>query len=444
MNTFSQLQKAAVTLSSDIHRQQEASNYRLSDACRRFREVEAEAPERILPVVAQGPPFQQPKTFSSGLFLRHTAPEGVNAFREKAEPKPDFSSLEQFRGCLMNPPDRFTTSRPEYFLDCWLEEEKARQRKRQYKRGSQTKRRREEKVVIPEVTVERMDEFGVVQRIVVGKSMTVDANSRTSSLENYPLLEEPVDMVDLPAVPAATKKAKRESVDLPVLMQRLAAARKAEAVPTKGLPMPKPRSNSGSRDSSSSSEGLPKPKRAKISQRPIEVTNIPEPAAPVRRSPFLDHITSGPGISGLTSIQSVPEVSVESVASTQRKSPKSFHDQIKAGGAKGLKKVKQQPRKKDFRPAFIQAIEDAKVNKPLKKVPPVPKVRDYRPAWIKEIHSKPQLNRVEREDSRPKGTTNPLFLKLEKMRKIMNPTEIQVPDIRIRTSSNWSELSSGY
>jgi hypothetical protein len=430
MNTFEQVRKAAANLSSDIHRHQEATNSRLSDACRRFRETEAEAPERILPVVARGKPFRQPKTFSSGLFLRYTAPEEVNAFRAQAVAKPDFSSLEQFRGCLMNPPDKFTISRPEYFLDCWLEEEEARQRKRQYKRGAQTKRPREEKFVVPEVTRTVRDEFGVVTKVVVEKSVAVDAHSRSPSFSVS--LESPLDtdLVSLPDVPVAAKRATK--------------APEEQALPAQGLP--KRRSHSASRHSASSStvssEGLPKPKRTRVPppfvapdtlprQRPIEVTNITEPDnAPVIR---------------LTPEQPVPEVKTTPV---RRKSPMSFHDHIKGGaGKKGLKSVKQEPRKKDFRPAFIRDIQGAKAKKQLKKATPVPKVKDYRPAWIQAIETKPALKPVDvresmdDEDERtPTPTGNPLFDMLKAMRKKMGTDEdLEAPDSRFRASSECSD-----
>merc|ERR1719192_2968756 len=397
MNTLAKVRQAAANLSSDVHRHQEATNSRLSDACRRFRETEAEAPERILPVIARGQPFRQPKTFSSGLFLRHTAPEEVNAFRAQAETKPDFSSLEQFRSCLMNPPDKFTISRPEYFLDCWLEEQEERQRKMQYKRGSQTKRRREEKIFVPELAVERRNEHGEVVKVVLVKSTVMDAHSRTPSLEEYALPKDPMDLAELPAVP----------------QRRPASTKEAAAVPTNGLP--KPGRSHSRHSSSSSSEGLPKPKRRRIpppfvapttlpSRRPSEVTIISEPVAPARRSPMHDQIISGPGITGLTPSQPVPEEEcVVPAASTRCKSPLAFHDQITGGlGKAGLKKVKQEPRKKDHRPAFIRAIENHDVRKAgLKKVPQVPKVRDYRPAWIKEIETHKGLQKVQQEAQQP-------------------------------------------
>jgi len=411
MNRLEQVRNAAVNLGSDVHRHQEAANSRLSDACRRFRETEAEAPERILPVIARGQPFRQPKTFSSGLFLRHTAPEEVNAFRAQAEEKPDFSSLEQFRGCLMNPPDKFTTSRPEYFLDCWLEEEEARQRKRQYNRGGQTKRPREEKViVVPEVTREVRNEFGIVKKIVVGKKVTVDAHSRSSSL-SFSL----------------------EDMAMPAVPQRRPAPAEEAVAPTKGLPAPKRRSR---HSSSSSSEGLPKPKRRMRvpppfvapktlpSPSPIEVCNIPEPDVPVTR------LTSEP--------------SVEDVKFTlpERKAPMSFHDMIKTGpGKKGLKSVKKERRKKDFRPAFIRDIENAKAKKQLKKAPPVPKVKDYRPAWIQAIETKPVLNPVTRRHQMDEEESNPLFEMMKKLRGKLAPDEMKIPDSRVRASSEWSEAS---
>jgi len=448
MNTFHELSKAATTLSSDIHRRQEATNSRLAEACRRFREVEEQAPERILPVVSRGPPFRQPKTFSSGLFLRHTAPEEVNAFRAQAQPKPDFGSLEQFRGCLMNPPDKFTISRPEYFLDCWLEEQEERQRKMQYKRGTQTKRRREEKIFVPELAVERTNEHGEVVKVVLVKSTVMDAHSRTPSLEEYAL---PKDLADLPAVPQRRPAVAAAAVPT----HGLPAATKA--VPTNGLP--KPHSHSR-HSSSSSSEGLPKPKRRRVpprfvppttlpSRRPSEVTIIPEPVAPAQRSPIHDQIISGPGIRGLTPSQPVPEEeSVVPASSSRRKSPLAFHGQITGGlGKAGLKKVKQEPRKKDYRPAFIRAIENHDVRKAgLKKVPQVPKVRDYRPAWIKEIESHKGLQKVQQEAQQPARRqfaeeTNPLWAKLKIMRKTMGIDEVKAPQTRVRASSGWSDTS---
>lgn len=311
----------------------------------------------------------------------------------------------------MSPPDKFTISRPEYFLDCWLEEEESRQREYQRK---QTKRRREEKIVVPAVVRKRKNEHGETKNLMVGHEVVLEPISLTPSLEDDSL--EPLDVEVLPPV--------SHSVSMP--KKGLPRPRRALVAPT-ALPSPSPTTVHAKvapefavQPSPLHQQIISRLDRTDLNpHRPAKVA--PESTVHDQASPLHQQIISGMGRAGLKRTQptkmapepvahvqsasqtdltsrSSPttEVSPERTKASARRSPISFHDKIKSGrGRAALKRVSQS-----------------------------------------DSQSK---------DNRVQQPTNPLWEKLKKMRKLMEgDEELQPPSSRERASSNnsdWSDSS---
>lgn len=407
--------RATHLLTNDIHRNQEAANSRIAAACKKLREVEAQAPTnlRINPVIYRGKPFRQERTFSSGLFLRQNAPDEVNAFRARAEAKPDFSSLEKFRDCLRNPPERFTTSRPEYFLDCWLSEEEARLR-REYKRARPTKRpRADEKVVVPKVVRYRVNKFGEREPVTVGEEMVLDVHSRTPSLS---LSSEELTS----ATHSSTPTVSEEELVGSAVGQHIgrAAATTPPSVGAVGLPpRPRPRPTLHVK-AELPSVGLPtRPRPRPTSHIEIAVERLPVPSnglplqpkkeatSPVQRPMavgLFDAITDGPGITGLRQ--------------TER-------------------------RKRPQRPMTI--LDGIKKRPVLNPVGPIVRktADDYRPPLFRAIQNfnTSDMNHVKVTFIRPKPAVNPLFAKMQAMRAKIAPMEPHARSPSLSMSSACSD-----
>jgi len=286
-------------------------------------------------------------------------------------------------------------SKPEYFLDCWLEEEERRHREYQRK---QTKRRRVEKeVIVPQVRRQRLNKFGEVVDMVFGERVVVDRERLRSSVEL------------LRPEPSSTTPSLEEFSTNEDLCVAFADA------PLPSHPCP-PKPTTSTTLSSSPNPALVPPPFVAPTTFPSQNSATPEP---LQRSSLLEQITSGPGIAGLKPPES-PKVSTENTSAKESvtvppsRPPLSFHSQITSGlGISGLKPTKVEPRSP----------------------------RDYRPAFVKDIENRPTLRPV-RSLQEKQEEVSPLLAKLKAMRILMAQDdeldELAPPPNRKRASTDWS------